>query len=136
MSDWLPDFCEFNAHKIREPGSKLEQMPAGLLQGMLCEEELETIEHLLCTCPALGTAFFESLNSVSRVDIKALHRLIRNFGWLRGAMPSLLLSRSSLFYCVQFPHIPFYSISFSILLKGRFYNGSIRFRGTVLVHVF
>ena len=48
------------------------------------EEELETVEHLLCNCQVLsklrfrtlGRDFFKNLNSVPRADIKALHRFI------------------------------------------------------------
>ena len=40
------------------------------------EEELETVEHLLCKCPSISKLRLR-LNSVSRADIKALHRFIR-----------------------------------------------------------
>ena len=60
------------------------------------EKELETIEYLLCNCPALsklrlrtlGRGFFESLNSVSTADIKALYRFINGLRWLRSARAS------------------------------------------------
>ena len=68
-----------------------------LFQGILDGEELEeTIEHFLCNSPALsrlrlktlGKGFFESFNSVSRVDIKALYKFI--IGSVRSAKVSLV----------------------------------------------
>ena len=60
------------------------------------EEELETVEHLLCNCLALsklslrilGRGFLEGLNSVSSADIKALHIFISGLRCLRSARAS------------------------------------------------
>ena len=57
------------------------------------EEELETVEHLLSNCPVLGKlrnlgrGFFDGFNSVSRADMKALHRFISNFSWFNRFLP-------------------------------------------------
>ena len=59
------------------------------------EEELEAIEHFLCRFGGLrlrilGMASFESLNSVSRADIKAFYMFITNLGWLKSVRASLV----------------------------------------------
>ena len=62
------------------------------------KEELEAIEYVRCDCPAFSTlglttlvrGLFEGSNSVSRTDIKALHRITSSLRWLRSARASIV----------------------------------------------
>ena len=87
--------------------------------GVCCDEqELETVQHLLCNClpfgklrlRTLGMGFFEGLNSVSRANIKALRKFISGLGWLRSAGGFISVVAFSLFlfclFCV-IPPLPF-----------------------------
>ena len=69
---------------------------------------LNTIEHLLYNCSdlsklrlrTLGRGFFKCLNSVSRADIKALHRFISlSLRCLKSSRASRLHSVLSFFIC-------------------------------------
>ena len=56
------------------------------------EEEEESIEHLLCTCPALarrrvlylGSYFFGDLGELAGIDIGRLRGFLRQSGWFNG----------------------------------------------------
>ena len=69
---------------------------------------METVGHLLCNCLALsklrlmilGRGFFESLNSVSRTNIKAFHRFLSGLRCLGSTRALSVWSRSLLFVLV------------------------------------
>ena len=53
------------------------------------EEEVESVKHFLCECPALqrtrhrflGANFFEDLDDANNISLKDLTRFIRRAGW-------------------------------------------------------
>jgi len=53
------------------------------------KEEVETVEHLLCFCPALcrlrlkhlGSPFIDDLTEISEINLKRISAFIKSSGW-------------------------------------------------------
>ena len=66
-------------YKIIYQVKNLGHIPGELMQGLLPREGggyVETIEHLLCNCPAL------KVDSLSSANVKALYRFVNRLSWL------------------------------------------------------
>ena len=75
---------------LRSHGSRLGLSTRDYCRSCESEEELETVSHLLCDCPALARTRFKflgnnmlgCLNDVSNLEIAKLVGFIKRSGWL------------------------------------------------------